>query len=173
MTANASNYASSSHSLVVYELQPPPWRLPLTCATQAYPEFYPGASALYPHVASISGQVRGNFAGQSKDAASSDLGIVGSSKAKEDDLSEAAVKTGFVNRPVVQVRSVLLKLTISVRLHSWHSCFGLQLFLLLKPARNEERALLSASAHLAKVLTWTFSDGTLQAGSSCIRQKGL
>jgi hypothetical protein len=94
---------SAYHALETYTLQAPAWREPLTIATSAYPELYPGATALYPPT-SGSSTGTSTYAGQSRDAANVETGIVGVTKAKEDDLSETTVKTGLVTRPYVQVR---------------------------------------------------------------------
>ena len=102
-TTGAGSSLASPSLLSLYALEPPHWRLPLTYATPAYPELYPGATALYPQTLSNTGQIQGKYAGQSRDAANNDVGIVGVAKSTEEDLSETAVKNGFVNKPVVQV----------------------------------------------------------------------
>lgn len=119
----------TSYPLVPYTLQPPGWRDTLTSGTQAYPELYPGTSALYPQQSSASGSssssVPGsgsssaNYAGQSRDAANVDTGIVGLTKAREEDLSEAVVKSGLVCKPVVQVRESSLFFNLT---YSTHAC---------------------------------------------------
>lgn len=90
-------------SLVPYELQPPEWRPPLLLTRSGneacYPELFPGTTALYPHA---NGNVPpavlpgGPHPGTASTSAT---------PAKEDDLSESVVKSGFVNRAVIQVRS--------------------------------------------------------------------
>lgn len=90
-----------SQPLVAYELRPPEWRPPLllTRAGQeaAYPELFPGTTALYPHANSNVPAVVLPGGPHPSTASTS------ATPAKEDDLSEAVVKSGFVNRAIIQV----------------------------------------------------------------------
>lgn len=109
--------SSSSAVLQPYVLQPPSWRAPLLATSNpappqsvAYPELFPGATALFPQQAASSGLGGGSgvtYAGIGRDSSAA-LGIVSASGAKEDDLNEQVVKTGFLNKPVVQVRPARL-----------------------------------------------------------------
>lgn len=120
MSTASSSMGTSSKELTLWHLEPPEWRLPLlsvaepastnanlpSCVQSAYPEFFPGATALYPqpfssHSASTSSH--GNYAGHGRDSSSGQMGVAGVTMAREDDLSESVVKSGFVSRTHVQV----------------------------------------------------------------------
>ena len=92
---------TTSHPLVAYELQPPEWRPPLLLTRQgqeaAYPELFPGTTALYPN--SINNAPAAVLPGGPHPGTAS----TSATPAKEDDLSESVVKSGFVNRAVIQV----------------------------------------------------------------------
>jgi hypothetical protein len=92
---------TTSQALVAYELQAPEWRPPLLLTRfgqeAAFPELFPGTTALYPHAnnnAPAAVLPGGPHPGTASTSAT---------PAQEDDLSESVVKSGFVNRPVIQV----------------------------------------------------------------------
>lgn len=93
--------------LTPYVLEPPPWRAPLIAnkTPALYPDFFPGATALYPQPAS---QSAGHVPGVSRDSSAAASGshftpVAGVTASKEDELNETVAKLGFVNRAVVQV----------------------------------------------------------------------
>lgn len=97
-------------TLSLYTLDPPEWRAQLIANKEPrlYPDFFPGATALYPQSTTQTGS---HVPGMSRDGSAANAGaggnqhvpIPGVTASKEDELSEHAVKLGFVNKAVVQV----------------------------------------------------------------------
>lgn len=118
-TAAASGSAAASSSsaadrtlLTSYVLEPPEWRAPLLAnkSPALYPDFFPGATALYPQLAT---QSAGHVPGISRDSSAGASGshfvpVGGVTVSKEDELNETVAKLGFVNKAVVQVCSSFL-----------------------------------------------------------------
>lgn len=120
MPPASSAGGTTDHQLVSYELRAPAWRPPLllvqpqtqssssslghsasTSGAAAYPELFPGTTSLYPHHPTGSlGGAGSNLPGGGSATGSASTAAT---PAREDDLSEAVVKSGFVNRAIVQV----------------------------------------------------------------------
>lgn len=112
--ASASGPASGSVAdktlLVPYVLEPPQWRAPLIAnkSPSLYPDFFPGATALYPQSTTQSGVHVPGISRDSSHAGNGPAGahfvpVAGVTASKEDELSETVAKLGFVNKAVVQV----------------------------------------------------------------------
>lgn len=93
--------------LTPYILEPPEWRAPLLANKNPalYPDFFPGATALYPQLAT---QSAAHVPGVSRDSSATASGshftpVAGVTASKEDELNETVAKLGFVNKAVVQV----------------------------------------------------------------------
>lgn len=112
--ASTATVSKPTKDLITYHLRPPAWRLPLleeseskdAASHETFPGFFPGASALFADwIGNTDNTARtaGHFAGVSRDVSAGQTGVVGSNLAKEDDLCDSLVKSGFVSRTPVQV----------------------------------------------------------------------